>query len=55
MQLTRTGSRPRLTRGACVQRRAERETVFRMIERLGLARRTRGGAPVPSPETEGIS
>jgi hypothetical protein len=40
---------------ARARRRAEREAVFRTLERYGLARRTRGGAPLRSAEAEGIS
>jgi transposase InsO family protein len=43
------------TYSARARRRAEREAVFVVLERYGLARRTRGGAPLTSPEAEGIS
>jgi len=41
--------------GARARRRAERDAVWRMLERYKLVIRTRGGAPLPSPEAEGIS
>lgn len=39
--------------GACARRRAAREAVFRVLERRGLIRRTRGGSlfPPPNPDT----
>ena len=43
------------TTGARARRRAEREAVWRTLERYRLVTRTRGGAPLPSPEAEGIS
>lgn len=36
-------------------RRAQREIIFQNLERLGLIRRTRGGAPYPAPKCEIIS
>ena len=41
--------------GARARRRAEREATWCVLERYGLVRRTRGGAPLTSPGAEGIS
>lgn len=43
------------TVGARARRQAEREATWRTLERYGLVRRTRGGAPLPAREAEGIS
>jgi len=41
--------------GARARRKAEREATWQILESYGLVRRTRGGAPLPSREAEGIS
>ena len=43
------------TVGARARRKAEREATWRTLERYKLVRRTRGGAPLPAREAEGIS
>lgn len=43
------------TVGARARRLAEREATWRVLESYGLVRRSRGGAPLPSREAEGIS
>lgn len=41
--------------GARARRLAEREAIFETLERVGLIRRTRGGAPLPPVEHESVS
>lgn len=41
--------------GVRARRLAERAAVFEVLEQYGLARRTRGGAPLTPDEAEGIS
>ena len=41
--------------GARARRLAEREVVFRCLERRGLVKRTRGGSPRPSPIADTIT
>lgn len=41
--------------GARARRQAQREAVFRVLERRGLIRRTRGGAQFPSPIPDRIT
>jgi transposase InsO family protein len=41
--------------GARARRLAEREVVFRALERRGLIQRTRGGLPYPSPKADTIT
>lgn len=43
------------TVGARARRLAERDATWAVLESYGLVRRTRGGAPLPSREAEGIS
>jgi ribosomal protein S28E/S33 len=41
--------------GARARRLAEREAIFETLERVGLIRRTRGGAPLPPVKHESVS
>jgi transposase InsO family protein len=43
------------TVGARARRLAQREATWCVLESFGLVRRTRGGAPLPAREAEGIS
>ena len=40
---------------ARARRRAEREAIYATLERFGLVRRTRGGAPITPVKAEDIS